>query len=71
MVCVLLIMRKEDGTRKKEEEEQKKKTRIELNAIRMNLQYITKKRRKLMIDHIYACSLFIKYIEEEEKTTTY
>jgi hypothetical protein len=56
---------------KKRRRRTEKKTRIELNAIRMNLQYITKKRRKLMIDHIYACSLFIKYIEEEEKTTTY
>jgi hypothetical protein len=40
--------------RKKQEE---KKKRIELNVIRMNSQYITKKRRKSMIDRMCVCLL--------------
>jgi hypothetical protein len=41
----------------REKKEEQKKKRIELNVIRMNSQYITKKRRKLMIDRMCVCLL--------------
>jgi hypothetical protein len=45
--------KKRMGCKKQEE----KKKRIELNVIRMNSQYITKKRRKSMIDRMRVCLL--------------
>jgi hypothetical protein len=60
--------KKEDGTRKERRIEEKK--RIELNVIRMNSQYITKKKKKID-DRSYVCMFvalcFFKHIEEDEE----